>query len=281
MFELEAAFDRWRTQAVSSGITADTLAELGDHLRADVESHVARGRTAQEAWRLAIVKLGDPAALAPEFHKVERLSTLDRTAFGLILAIVTGLIAVALGLIAVRGSVRGDWLLTTHVVAITIGYGLGLAAAPAAVWCLARTLFASRPILTLSNAAIRLIRGISLFAAVSTILGVVLGALWAGREWNCYFTFNVRELGGLVIASSLIAAAYAATLQRHSFISLAIALASGGLIMGFWFGPIAYALGYPPLLTTFAFGGLALGLTLAVLTLAHFRSQNELSANTP
>jgi hypothetical protein len=279
MFELKAAIDRWREQAAASGITGDALAELEDHLRQDVANLVAHGRNEQEAWRLAIVKLGDPAALAPQFHAVERLSTLDRAALGLILVTITGFIATGLGLVAVRGPFRADWLLTVHVIAITLGYGIGLAAAPLAAWCTLRTMLTPRPLPRLNSVAIEMIRAMSLLAAASTVLGFVLGSLWSAREWNRFFSADVKELGALAIAVALSLAAYTATRRRYSYITLATALAAAGLIMGFWFGPIADEQGYPPLFTTLAFGGLTLGLALAALTLACLHRRGEVAVD--
>lgn len=144
MFDLQAVIDRWRQQAESAGIAGDSLIELEEHLREDVATFIRLGHTEQEAWRLAVAKLGETAALSREFRRAEHLSTLDRVALGFIVATVAGLAAVGMAWLALHGPIDADMLLTFHVVAITFGYVLGLAAAPIAAWCTARTILASR-----------------------------------------------------------------------------------------------------------------------------------------
>jgi ribose/xylose/arabinose/galactoside ABC-type transport system permease subunit len=270
MFELQAAIDLWRQQAESSGIPGDSLVELEEHLREDVATFVLFGHTEQEAWRLAVVRLGDTTALSREFRRAEHLSTLDRVALGFIVATVAGLAAVGMAWLAVRGPIDADMLLTFHVVAITFGYVLGLSAAPIAAWCTTRTFLASRPLPRLSDVAVQLIRAICLLAAASTILGFLLGSLWAARHLNRFFTADVREFGALAITAALTAIAFTATRHKYAHATLATALAAAGIICAFWFGPVANEQDYPPLITTVAAGGLVLGLTLAALTLAYF-----------
>ena len=82
MFDLETAITNWRRQTESQW-TSDksALDELEDHLREEIATLTRAGRTEQDAWTVAVAKLGDPVAIRREFAKIDRLPTLDRFAF--------------------------------------------------------------------------------------------------------------------------------------------------------------------------------------------------------
>src|SRR5687767_12879865 len=73
MFDLEQAIGEWRRSlAVTPGLSAEVLDELESHLREDVQRETTAGQPPEEAFRLAVVRLGSAGALATEFAKVTR-----------------------------------------------------------------------------------------------------------------------------------------------------------------------------------------------------------------
>ena len=71
MFDLEEAISEWRRQMLSAGIhTPAPLEELENHLREEVERRILEGSAPQEAFAVAVQKVGQPAALEAEFSKI-------------------------------------------------------------------------------------------------------------------------------------------------------------------------------------------------------------------
>src|SRR5215212_8858498 len=72
MFNLDEAIAEWRQQMVVGGISsAQVLDELESHLRDDAEKQEHAGATTQQAFEIAVQRLGQAAALECEFEKVE------------------------------------------------------------------------------------------------------------------------------------------------------------------------------------------------------------------
>jgi len=71
MPDLEAQIAEWRQQMTDGGVrSAEVLEELESHLRDDVESQMAGGEGAREAFSSSVARLGSPDALKREFDKV-------------------------------------------------------------------------------------------------------------------------------------------------------------------------------------------------------------------
>ncbi len=70
MSKLEHAITEWRRQMLAAGVkTSAVLDELESHLRDDVEQQMRSGMGAQEAFEIAVQRIGQPAALQNEFEK--------------------------------------------------------------------------------------------------------------------------------------------------------------------------------------------------------------------
>src|SRR5438477_9844694 len=70
MFELEKAIAEWRQQMVAAGIKkGEALDELESHLRDDIQQQVQRGLTKEEAFEMAVERIGAAQALKSEFAK--------------------------------------------------------------------------------------------------------------------------------------------------------------------------------------------------------------------
>ena len=271
MFDLEAAISQWRRQVESKWIgDQSALAELEDHLREEIAALAQSGHADEEAWKEATSKLGDPVAIGHEFSKIDRLPGLDRFAFVLILG--AGVLALACSamMLLKRGPrLVADPVLTIHVVTITLGYTVGLLAATIAGYGAIRGFLAGAQVPVLTSVTLRIVRIAGLITAIFTLLGFILGAVWANREWGRPFSADPREIGAILVAISFAAATV--TVWRSAMfarVSLAIAISGGGIILAAWFGVMAQASGYPALLTTIGFGGLIGSIALAALSLA-------------
>jgi hypothetical protein len=70
MFDLEPAITEWRAELAAAGVPSpEVLDELETHLRADIAHHTQSGVAPEEAFRLALRRIGPPDALAAEFRK--------------------------------------------------------------------------------------------------------------------------------------------------------------------------------------------------------------------
>jgi len=73
MFNLDQAISDWRARMLAAGVNAlDILDELESHLREDIEEQMQSGSAVEQAFGLAVRRIGNPGALRSEFAKVGR-----------------------------------------------------------------------------------------------------------------------------------------------------------------------------------------------------------------
>jgi hypothetical protein len=159
-------------------------------------------------------------------------------------------------------------LLTAHVITITLGYVAGLLAAAAAGYVTARTWLARRSAANLEFAVVRLIGGTSAVAAILLAIGFVLGAVWAKLEWGRAFTAMPVEIGAIVVIAVFGIVAVAAFKAVSARVVLSTTIVGGGAVLAAWFGAVAMQNNYPALFTVVGFGGLAVSLAMATMSLA-------------
>ena len=71
MFDLEQSIAEWRRQMLAAGIkTPVPLEELEIHLREEIEQQMQSGLSAQQAFGIAVKKIGHAPELKKEFKKV-------------------------------------------------------------------------------------------------------------------------------------------------------------------------------------------------------------------
>lgn len=77
MFNLEAEIEKWRKEMAGVGLGAPAiLGELEDHLRHDFAREVASGTSEPEAFKKAILRIGQPSVLKAEYELVASPSIL-------------------------------------------------------------------------------------------------------------------------------------------------------------------------------------------------------------
>jgi len=70
MFDLEPSIADWRRQMLAAGIARGPLEELETHLREEIGQQTRSGLNVQQAFAMAIERLGQAHALKVEFKKV-------------------------------------------------------------------------------------------------------------------------------------------------------------------------------------------------------------------
>src|SRR5262245_19138800 len=73
MFNLEHSIAEWRRQMIDGGIKPSaTLDELESHLREEMERLQRKGATDQNAFAIAVQRIGNARLLKIEFKKISR-----------------------------------------------------------------------------------------------------------------------------------------------------------------------------------------------------------------
>lgn len=150
-----------------------------------------------------------------------------------------------------------NFWLTTHVLCITIGYGICILAA-----CLAHAYMALRiknPSHPQLGNIFQSIHKISLTALLFTAVGTVLGGIWADQSWGRFWGWDPKENGALLIVLWLIWLQHGRLSGNLRPLSYVAGIAALNVIVALsWFGVNLLGVG----LHSYGFtSGLATGLT--------------------
>ena len=170
---------------------------------------------------------------------------------------------------------KSNYWLSTHVVTVTIGYMGGLAAAGLSViYIFARVLGIDEGDKNFRRAMTRIAYGMVCFTLFFSLIGTVLGGIWANDSWGRFWGWDPKENGALMIVlwclavlharlagyikewGIHIAAVFGANIVAFSWWhvnSLSTGLHSYGFIDGIGFVKVFYAM----LLTVCAIAGIA------------------------
>jgi ABC-type transport system involved in cytochrome c biogenesis permease subunit len=174
------------------------------------------------------------------------LEKVFRNAIG---SVAGGMIGFATLLIAHHLSLSGDTLemmravldsnfwLATHVVVITIGYAATfLAGFLALIYVLRGTLTRSLDAAT-ADALTRMVYGIVCFATLFSLVGTVLGGIWADQSWGRFWGWDPKENGALIIViwnAVILHARWGGLVKQRGLMALAI---FGNVVTSWsWFG---------------------------------------------
>jgi len=138
-----------------------------------------------------------------------------------------------------------NFWLATHVTTIVAGYGAGLfASALSHVYVVTRALGLKRKLPEFHNDLARVIYGVVAFCLVFTLIGTVLGGVWAAQSWGRFWGWDPKENGALLIVLWALAALHA---RRGGYIrrdGLALSTIVLGMIVVFaWWGVNALGVG--------------------------------------
>src|SRR3989440_4857910 len=121
MHNLEQLIAEWRkTMMTAPNVGSETLDELENHLRENVDQLIRSGMTEAEAFQRAVTQLGGAPTIASEFQKLDQCTWLP-------VKVITGIGVLAAPAMAIFVIDRFDGgrlslLLASHVFMVTLGY---------------------------------------------------------------------------------------------------------------------------------------------------------------
>lgn len=235
MFNLEEQVGEWRQDmAAALGGRPEVIDELESHLRAEVDQLVRSGKPPEQAWAEALNRLGPPGRLAEEFAKLRAPSWVPARVALLVSFAAAVLLASLLLTRLWSGAVRP--LLAGHVFTVTAGYAAGFAVGALAAWAtitrLALGWDAGREQAFRSAA-----RALAIFSVAMTSSGVILGAVWAKQHLGRYWSWDLRETGGLAVLLWGCVLLMCVRRSRVSVAAMAVAVLGNAVVGLSWFGP--------------------------------------------
>ena len=131
-----------------------------------------------------------------------------------------------------------NFWLATHVTCITIGYAAGLLAAGIAhVHVIGRAVGFKRDDPGFYRNITRMVYGVICFALLFSVVGTILGGVWANESWGRFWGWDPKENGALLIVLSQLAILHSRMggyIKDHGICMSAVV---GGLVVAFsWWG---------------------------------------------
>lgn len=235
MFDLEPAVADWRRQMLAAGIKSPaSLDELESHLREDIGKLRSSGTAEDQAFKIAVSRMGRPALLRTEFDQLKR-APCRAVIFGSWLWVGS---VIATVLFLSRGLFAGKLglLLSAHIFSLTTGYAAAFLAGGLGiyyVWCRSGHALRSARQQSLGSA----VRLFGELAAGLVVAGFVLGMFWSRRHLDDFLPGGAREIGTLCAAVWLVVFV---VIQRAGLVSerAGMLLCIGGnvVISLAWFG---------------------------------------------
>jgi ABC-type transport system involved in cytochrome c biogenesis permease subunit len=174
------------------------------------------------------------------------LEQIYRNAIG---SVAAGMIGFATLLIAHHLSLTGDTLemmravldsnfwLATHVVVVTTGYAATFLAGFLAIIYVVRGLFTKSLDKATADGLARMVYGIVCFATLFSLVGTVLGGIWADQSWGRFWGWDPKENGALIIVlwnAIILHCRWGGLVKQRGLMSLAI---FGNIVTSWsWFG---------------------------------------------
>ncbi len=160
-----------------------------------------------------------------------------------------GLIGFGTLLIAHHLSLSGDTLemmqavldsnfwLATHVVIIAIGYSATFLAGFLALIYVLRGVFTKSLDKATADALARMVYGIVCFATLFSLVGTILGGIWADQSWGRFWGWDPKENGALIIViwnALILHARWGGLVKQRGLMALAL---FGNIVTSWsWFG---------------------------------------------
>lgn len=180
------------------------------------------------------------AALLIESRRRDGIGALIGTVIGVVLLLVSFSYASdgdSMGMLA--AVLNNNFWLATHVITITIGYGLCFVAALLGHTYLSLGLFRHKlrdPARTLEDLG-RSMLGVTLFALFFSVLGTILGGIWADQSWGRFWGWDPKENGALLICLWLLWAIHGKICGRFNQRSFAVVISlTSVVVVVAWFG---------------------------------------------
>ncbi len=198
MSNLEPSIANWRREVASAtNLKPQMLDELENHLREAAQEFIEEGVPEPQAFERAVAQLGNPAAVAAEFLKLQRPVWWPAKIATASLRMLIGLALLALCTAPLRHHVTPvGAILALHVCAVTIGYSAALLVGTLGVCFVCQQSiaeFSTRRLESIRETSFRLTR----LALYLTVIGTGLGMIWTKYSWGRFWGWDLKEVGGL------------------------------------------------------------------------------------
>ncbi len=136
-----------------------------------------------------------------------------------------------------RAVLDSNFWLATHVIVITIGYSATFLAGFLGIVYILRGLFTRSLDRDTSDSLNRMVYGIVCFATLFSLVGTILGGIWADQSWGRFWGWDPKENGALLIViwnAIILHARWGGLVRTRGLMTLAI---GGNIITAWsWFG---------------------------------------------
>jgi ABC-type transport system involved in cytochrome c biogenesis permease subunit len=130
-----------------------------------------------------------------------------------------------------------NFWLATHVTAVTTGYSAGLLASAIAHVHLFARMFGLRRDEAFFKETTRMTYGVLLFGLFFSVVGTILGGIWANYSWGRFWGWDPKENGALLICLWELIILHARLGGYIRDLGLAVMTVLGGVVIAFsWWG---------------------------------------------
>jgi hypothetical protein len=238
MRDLEKQIADWRkSMAKATGHRPEALDELELHLRDEIDRLCRAGAAETDAFQTAVSNIGSAAALGAEFEKLTLARRAKWKPVTIAQVLCLGIAVLIAGLLMARiGHGRMTPLLASHVLVVTVGYGtMFIMGGLGICYVLANWFGQTGP--TQRYALQRATFQFATLSAVLTLVGIILGMIWAKENWDRYWAWDPKENGGLLVIVCAAATAALRWLKPARFETLAFLTIVGSMLTAWaWFG---------------------------------------------
>lgn len=136
-----------------------------------------------------------------------------------------------------RAVLDSNFWLATHVVTVTVGYGATFLAGFLGLLFVFMGLFTRELRPDTEKSLVRMVYGIVGFATLFSLIGTVLGGIWADQSWGRFWGWDPKENGALIIVlwnAAILHARWGGMVRSQGLMAMAI---FGNVVTAWsWFG---------------------------------------------
>ncbi len=136
-----------------------------------------------------------------------------------------------------RAVLDSNFWLATHVVVVTTGYAATFLSGFLAIVYVVRGVFTRSLDKATADALTRMVYGIVCFATLFSLVGTILGGIWADQSWGRFWGWDPKENGALIIViwnAIILHARWGGLVRQRGLMALAI---FGNIVTSWsWFG---------------------------------------------